>query len=182
MSYARRNLDGGLPGSAPPLPAASGSLVGDDLTRRYGAALVGRFTDEVDLHPPVDKLTDQRRATVERRAPTYFQHLAPDDGTFPPRPAVMGWPTYRTADRSRLLLLKGNIPPFSRPHRPPRWGPMPLGGRPAAASSAKLISATAICETSLHRAAPRLDGEARTSYRTDVMESAASTRALTLNQ
>jgi hypothetical protein len=57
------------------------SLVGDDLTRRYGAALVGRFTDEVDLHPPVDKLTDQRRATVERRAPTYFQHLVPDDGT-----------------------------------------------------------------------------------------------------
>jgi hypothetical protein len=56
-------------------------LVGDDLTRRYGAALAGRFTDEVDLHPPVDKLTGQCRATVERRAPTYFQHLAPDDDT-----------------------------------------------------------------------------------------------------
>jgi hypothetical protein len=56
-------------------------LVGDDLTRRYGAGLAGRFTDEVDIHPPIDSLTDQCRATVGLRVPTYFQHLSTDHGT-----------------------------------------------------------------------------------------------------
>jgi hypothetical protein len=51
-------------------------LVGDDLAHRHGAAVVGKFTDEVDLRPPLDQLTDQCRATVERRAPTYFRHEA----------------------------------------------------------------------------------------------------------
>ena len=56
-------------------------LVGEDLTRRYGAAIVGKFTDEVDLLPPIDRLTDQCLATVERGAPTYFRHEAADGGT-----------------------------------------------------------------------------------------------------
>jgi hypothetical protein len=56
-------------------------LVGEDLTRRYGAAIAGKFTDEVDLHPPIDQLTSQCRATVERRAPTYFRHAAGDGRT-----------------------------------------------------------------------------------------------------
>jgi hypothetical protein len=51
-------------------------LMGEDLTRRYGVAISGKFTDEVDPHPPMDRLTDQCRATVERRAPTYFKHEA----------------------------------------------------------------------------------------------------------
>jgi hypothetical protein len=51
-------------------------LVGEDLSRRYCAAIAGKFTDEVDLHPPIDQLTEQCRATVERRAPTFFQHAA----------------------------------------------------------------------------------------------------------
>jgi hypothetical protein len=55
-------------------------LVGEDLTRRFGAAIAGKFTDEVDLHPPIDRLTDQCQATVERRAPTYFQHTADGAG------------------------------------------------------------------------------------------------------
>jgi hypothetical protein len=47
-------------------------LVGEELTRRCGASLAGKFTDEVDLHPPIERLTEQCRATVERRAPTFF--------------------------------------------------------------------------------------------------------------
>lgn len=54
-------------------------LVGDDITRRYGAAITGKFTDEVDLHPPIDQLTEQCLATVERRAPTYFRHAPGND-------------------------------------------------------------------------------------------------------
>lgn len=54
-------------------------LVGEDVTRRYGATLAGKFTDEVDLHPPIDHLTDQCRATVEQGMPTYFRYAA--DGT-----------------------------------------------------------------------------------------------------
>jgi hypothetical protein len=51
-------------------------LVGEDVTRRYGAAISGKFSDEVQLHPPIDRLTDQCRATIEQRAPTYFRHAA----------------------------------------------------------------------------------------------------------
>jgi hypothetical protein len=54
-------------------------LVGEDLTRRYGAIVAGKFTDEIDLRPPFDQLTNQCRATVERRAPTYFQHVPGKD-------------------------------------------------------------------------------------------------------
>ena len=43
-------------------------LVGDDITQRYGTAITGKFTDEIDLHSPIDDLTAQCRATVERRA------------------------------------------------------------------------------------------------------------------
>jgi hypothetical protein len=55
-------------------------LVGEDLTRRYGACLGGKFTDEVDLHSPIDRLTEQCRATVERRAPTFFRHAPTQSG------------------------------------------------------------------------------------------------------
>ena len=66
-------------------------LVGDDLVHRYGAAVAGKFTDEVDLHPPLDQLTDQCRATVERRAPTYFRHEAADRGTGYSRLVLPSW-------------------------------------------------------------------------------------------
>jgi hypothetical protein len=48
-------------------------LVGEDVTQRYGAAIAGKFTDEVDLHAPIDALTDQCRATVKQGAPTLFR-------------------------------------------------------------------------------------------------------------
>jgi hypothetical protein len=50
-------------------------IVGEDVVRRYGSAISGKFTDEVDLRPPIDKLTDQCLATVERRAPSYSRHV-----------------------------------------------------------------------------------------------------------
>lgn len=56
-------------------------LVGEHLTRRYGAAFAGKFADEVDPRPPIDRLADQCLATVERRAPTYFRQAAGDGGT-----------------------------------------------------------------------------------------------------
>src|SRR5208282_3380160 len=49
-------------------------LVGDDITQRYGAAITGKFSDEIDLSAPMDELTNQCRATVERREPTYFRY------------------------------------------------------------------------------------------------------------
>jgi hypothetical protein len=51
-------------------------LVGEDVTRRYGATIAGKFTDEVHPHPPIDRVTEQCLATVERGAPTYFCHTA----------------------------------------------------------------------------------------------------------
>ncbi|MCL2429995.1 MAG: hypothetical protein FWD12_12275, partial [Alphaproteobacteria bacterium] len=55
-------------------------LIGEDLTRRYGAAVTGRFTDEVDLHAPLDGLTAQCQATVKRGSPTWFRHAGADGG------------------------------------------------------------------------------------------------------
>jgi hypothetical protein len=57
-------------------------LVGEDVARRYGAPIAGTFTDEVDLHAPIDRLTDQCRATVECGAPTCFRHAGADGGTY----------------------------------------------------------------------------------------------------
>jgi hypothetical protein len=49
-------------------------LVGDDITQRHGTAITGKFSDEIDLDAPMDELTSQCRATVERREPTYFRY------------------------------------------------------------------------------------------------------------
>jgi hypothetical protein len=57
-------------------------LVGDDITQRYGTAINGKFTDEVDLHAPIDRLTDQCRVTVERGVPTWFRHAGADGGAY----------------------------------------------------------------------------------------------------
>jgi hypothetical protein len=51
-------------------------LVGENVTRSYGATIAGKFTDEVDLRPPIDRVTDQCLATVQQRTPTYFRHAA----------------------------------------------------------------------------------------------------------
>jgi hypothetical protein len=49
-------------------------LVGQDLTHCYGVPFAGKFTDEVDQHPPIDRVTEQCQVTVDQRAPTYFRH------------------------------------------------------------------------------------------------------------
>jgi hypothetical protein len=73
-------------------------LVGDDIVQRYGAAIAGKFSDEIELHPPLDELTGQCGATIERRAPTYFRRAATDMTT-----------AGRVTGYSRLILpLWGN--------------------------------------------------------------------------
>jgi hypothetical protein len=48
-------------------------IVGEDVTKRYGKAINGKFSDEIDLSMPLEELTRQCRATVERRIPTYYR-------------------------------------------------------------------------------------------------------------
>jgi hypothetical protein len=55
-------------------------LIGEDLTQHYGTALAGRFTDEVDLHGPLDGLAVQCQAAVKRGSPTWFRHVCADGG------------------------------------------------------------------------------------------------------
>jgi hypothetical protein len=76
-------------------------IVGDDILDRYGGAIAGKFTDEVDLHAPANELTQQCRATVERRAPTYFRQEPETLAGAPSSPGAKGY--------SRLVLpLWGN--------------------------------------------------------------------------
>jgi hypothetical protein len=51
-------------------------IVGEDVTNRYGKAISGRFSDEIDLSAPLEEFTDQCRATVERRISTYYRQGA----------------------------------------------------------------------------------------------------------
>jgi hypothetical protein len=67
------------------------NVLADQLTRRYGEPLVGKFADETELRDPYAFLRAQCSATVEARVPTYYQH----DTSNPP-----GGP----AGYSRILL------------------------------------------------------------------------------
>jgi len=51
-------------------------IVGEDVTQRYGEAIAGKFSDEIDPRVPLDAFTAQCRATIERRGPTYHRHAA----------------------------------------------------------------------------------------------------------
>jgi hypothetical protein len=55
-------------------------VVGEDVTRRYGSVIAGKFTDEIQLHPPIDQIADQCRATIDQRTPTYFHHAGGGSG------------------------------------------------------------------------------------------------------
>ena len=46
---------------------------GDRIAQRYGAALDGAFADEIEPRPPLESFTDQCRATVAQRAPTFYR-------------------------------------------------------------------------------------------------------------
>jgi len=52
-------------------------IVGEDVTKRYGKAITGRFSDEIDLSAPLEEFTSQCRATVERRISTYYRQGTP---------------------------------------------------------------------------------------------------------
>ena len=54
-------------------------IVGEDVTKRYGKAMIGKFSDEIDLNAPLEEFTSQCRATVERRIPSYYRQ--PPSGT-----------------------------------------------------------------------------------------------------
>jgi len=48
--------------------------VGQRLLDRYGEPVAGHFIDEIELRNPFEYLRAQCSATVESRAPTYYQH------------------------------------------------------------------------------------------------------------
>jgi hypothetical protein len=50
------------------------NTVGKALMERYGKAVNGKFLDETDPHAPFDMLRAQCSATVEARAPTYYEN------------------------------------------------------------------------------------------------------------
>ena len=56
-------------------------IVGEELKERYGADVVGRFSDEIEIHHPFHYLNPQGLATVESRAPTYYRHEATKRGS-----------------------------------------------------------------------------------------------------
>lgn len=53
-------------------------VVGDDIKRRYGGDLAGKFLDEIEARDPLRLLLSQCSATVESRKPTYYRHRAAD--------------------------------------------------------------------------------------------------------
>jgi hypothetical protein len=48
-------------------------MTGADLTEWYGETIGNAFLDEVERRAPFDELTQQCKATVEGRAPTYYR-------------------------------------------------------------------------------------------------------------
>jgi hypothetical protein len=52
------------------------NFLGQQLTDRYGSVIAGKFVDELELKNPLEYLPSQCSATVESRAPTFYQHGA----------------------------------------------------------------------------------------------------------
>ena len=50
--------------------------VGAELAERYRGDLSNKFLDETETHHPLQYLNSQCSATVEKRAPSYYQHRA----------------------------------------------------------------------------------------------------------
>lgn len=49
-------------------------MLGRELKDPHGGDVVGKFLDEIEVHPPLQYLNSQSSATVEGRAPTYYRH------------------------------------------------------------------------------------------------------------
>jgi hypothetical protein len=56
-------------------------IVGEELKVHYRADVVGRFSDEIEIHHPFQYLNSQGLATIESRAPTYYRHEATKRGS-----------------------------------------------------------------------------------------------------
>jgi len=50
--------------------------VGKELKERYGANVIGKFSDEIEIKCPFQYFKSQCVATVESRIPTYYRHEA----------------------------------------------------------------------------------------------------------
>jgi hypothetical protein len=50
------------------------NIVGDQIARRYGSELTGKFADEIAARAPLDFFLSQCAATVEIHAPTFYRH------------------------------------------------------------------------------------------------------------
>ena len=46
--------------------------IGEQVRKRYGADLAGKFVDEIGAKAPFEFLAAQASATIEAKAPTYF--------------------------------------------------------------------------------------------------------------
>jgi hypothetical protein len=49
--------------------------VGQDIEHRYSAEMLGKFTDEIELHSPLEYLNSQCHATIESRGPTFYRQM-----------------------------------------------------------------------------------------------------------
>jgi hypothetical protein len=68
-------------------------MLGEEVIERYGKNVVGKFLDEIDMHPPLQYLSSQSSAALESRGPTYYRHTSTKRGS-----------SSTTAGYSRLLL------------------------------------------------------------------------------
>ena len=50
------------------------NTVGEQIQRRFGAGLTGKFADEIEAKGPFEFFTAQASATIEAKAPTFFAH------------------------------------------------------------------------------------------------------------
>jgi hypothetical protein len=117
-------------------------IVGEQLKERYGADVVGGFSDEIEIHHPFEYLNSQALASVESRAPTYYRHEASKRGSSRAADPLhylnsqglatmeSRTPTYyrhEVAERGSSRATEGYsrliLPMWGgRPHRDARWG------------------------------------------------------------
>lgn len=56
--------------------------VGEEVQERYGADVVGKFSDEIEIRRPWHYFNSQCVATIEGRVPTYYQHEIAKHGSW----------------------------------------------------------------------------------------------------
>lgn len=79
---------------------------GERITALYGAALAGVFSDELRQQAPLDSLTEQCRATIQQRTPTYYR-AQPENGSGYARLLLPTW------GEGHVMLLLGAVTELS---------------------------------------------------------------------